>query len=82
MELRQGNATAKLTAITYLPVLGLVLRVAADLGSAPQQEIAGELRELLSHSPFVIWRACCDTAPQADEEHADGCKTKKGKAKR
>ena len=73
MELTQGHARATIAAITYLPVLGLVLRVDADIGSSPTKEIGDELHELLSHSPFVIWRSCCDTAPVGDEEHAEGC---------
>ena len=76
MELKLGQTTVELTAITYLPVLGLVLRVAADVAAADLSRLNAELRELLSHSPSVIWRSCCDSEPAVgNEEHADDCPT-------
>lgn len=78
MDIVQGKTTATLAALAYQPGLGLVLRVTADLSGI--DEFADELGSLLHASPFVLWRACCDSTPTSEEEHIEGCK-KKGKAK-
>ena len=55
------------------PDEGIIFRFLEDIKGIGLKGVADGLHAALRSSAFRIFRACCDSSPAEDADHAEGC---------